>query len=160
MAFIPALLASFLPKIVSGIGDVIESVAEDAGEGEINSLGDFGTSVLGGIGKAIGFPGVDQAIPIVKQVAKSLSETPQRVSLNNMAKPTLLDPVQGVVRRELKETMPMARAATKTKMKPVYMEQIDPEEEAYREFQAFKRYKAAQKKEAPIKTETIYEQQL
>lgn len=160
MAFIPALLASFLPKIVGGIGDVIESVAEDASQGEIEGLGDLGGSILGGIGKAIGFPGSDQALPIVKKVAKSLSETPQRVSLNNMAVSSPPTAPQGIIRKEVVETQPMYQAAAKTKMQPVYMNQIDPEEELYKEFQAFKRFKTSQKKEAPVKTEVIYEQQL
>lgn len=160
MAFLPALLASFLPKIVGGIGDVIESVAEDVGSGEIHDLGDLGSSVLGGLGKAVGFPGMDQAIPIVKQVAKSLSETPQKVQLNNLVNQKIASPSPGVLREEIKETQPMFQAKAKQVMQPVYMNQIDPEQVLYDEFQAFKRFKNGQKKASPEKVETVYEQQL
>jgi len=160
MAFLPALLASFLPKIVGGIGDVIESVAEDVASGEVKDLGDLGSSVLGGVGKAVGFPGVDQAIPIVKQVAKSLSETPQRVQLNNLASTKVASPSPGIIREEVKETQPMFQAKAKQIMQPVYMHQVDPEQALYEEFQAFKRFKNGQKKAAPEKVETVYEQQL
>jgi hypothetical protein len=159
MAFIPALLASFLPKIVGGIGDVIESVASDVGSGEVKGLGDLGSSVLGGIGKAVGFPGMDQAIPIVKQVAKSLSETPQKVQLNNLTRSKIESPSPGIIRTQTMETQPMFQAKAKQVMDKVYMHDLDPEEAMYREFQAFKRFKQGQKK-VPQQVETVYEQQL
>lgn len=64
MAFIPGLIASFLPDLISGAEDVVKTVVGDAAHGKIHSGSDFGQSLLGGLGKAIGVPDEPAPAPV------------------------------------------------------------------------------------------------
>lgn len=68
MAFIPGLIASFLPDLISGAEDVVKTVVGDAAHGKIHSGSDFGQSLLGGLGKAIGVPDEPAPAPVPKPV--------------------------------------------------------------------------------------------